>query len=129
MSSEQRSAISSEVGTASGHSENVYFEVQENGIAEQAKANQGIERIAREVARPLVGTCDVHYLRREDYANHGALLCVQTKSTIAEPKLSFDTNEFFLKDSDEMASSCYRPSRPRTGRSRWTCCDGLRARA
>src|SRR5215211_3340526 len=55
--------------------------------------------------RRLVATCDVHYLNREDYANHGALLCVQTKSTIAEPKLRFDTNEFFLKSPEEMAES------------------------
>jgi DNA polymerase III subunit alpha len=85
--------------------ENVYFELQANGIQEQDKANEGIVRIAREVGRPLVGTADVHYLRREDYHHHAALLCVQTKSTLAEPKLSFDTNEFYLKDNDEMASS------------------------
>ena len=42
-------------------------------------------------------TADVHYLRREDYDNHAALLCVQTKSTLEQPKLTFDTNEFFLK--------------------------------
>ncbi len=84
--------------------ENVYFELQKNGIAAQDKANAGIARVAREVGRPLVATGDVHYLRREDYDNHKALLCVQTKSTLAEPKLSFDTNEFFLKDSAEMAA-------------------------
>ena len=48
-------------------SDNVYFEIQQNKIAEQDKANEGIARIAREVGRPLVGTADVHYLRREDY--------------------------------------------------------------
>jgi DNA polymerase III subunit alpha len=83
--------------------DNVYFEIQRNGIAAQDKANEGIVRIARELGRPLVATGDVHYLRREDFENHRALLCVQTKSTIREPKLSFDTNEFFLKSSDEMA--------------------------
>jgi DNA polymerase III subunit alpha len=85
--------------------EQVYFEVQKNGIAEQDKANEGIVRFARELGRPLVGTADVHYLRREDFDNHSALLCVQTKSTLEAPKLSFDTNEFYLKDSEEMASS------------------------
>jgi DNA polymerase III subunit alpha len=83
--------------------DNVYFEIQRNGIAEQDKANEGIVRIAAELGRPLVATGDVHYLRRDDYENHRALLCVQTKSTILEPKLSFDTNEFFLKSSAEMA--------------------------
>ncbi|HUB72625.1 MAG TPA: DNA polymerase III subunit alpha [Solirubrobacteraceae bacterium] len=85
--------------------ENVYFEVQKNGLAPQEKCNEGIVRIARELGRPLVGTGDVHYLAREDYRHHTALLCVQTKSTLAAPKLTFDTNEFYLRDSAEMASS------------------------
>jgi DNA polymerase-3 subunit alpha len=85
--------------------DNVYFELQRNGIAEQDRANEGIARIAREVGRPVVGTADVHYLTRDDYSNHRALLCVQTKSTLAQPKLSFDTNEFYLKDSAELAES------------------------
>jgi DNA polymerase III subunit alpha len=85
--------------------EQVYFEVQKNGIAEQDKANQGIVRFARELNRPLVGTADVHYLRREDFDNHAALLCVQTKSTLQMPKMSFDTNEFYIKDNEEMAAS------------------------
>ena len=82
--------------------DNLYFEIQVNGIAEQDRANEGIVRTARELGRPLVATGDVHYLGREDYDNHAALLCVQTKSTLEQPKLSFDTNEFFLKSADEM---------------------------
>ena len=85
--------------------ENVYFELQKNGLAAQEKCNEGIVRIAREVGGTLVGTGDVHYLRREDYDHHTALLCVQTKSTIAEPKLTFDANEFYLRDSAEMAEA------------------------
>ena len=83
----------------------VYFEVQRNGVPEQEKANEGIVKVARELGRPLVATADVHYLRREDYDSHAALLCVQTKSTIEQPKLRFDTNEFYLKSSDEMSES------------------------
>jgi DNA polymerase-3 subunit alpha len=83
----------------------VYFELQNNGISEQDKANEGIARVAAEVGRPLVATADAHYLRREDYDNHAALLCVQTKSTLQAPKLRFDTNEFYLKSPEEMASS------------------------
>jgi DNA polymerase III subunit alpha len=82
--------------------DNVYFEVQKNGIEEQDKANEGIVRFARELKRPLVATADVHYLRREDFEHHAALLCVQTKSTLALPKMSFDTNEFYIKSSEEM---------------------------
>jgi DNA polymerase III subunit alpha len=88
--------------------ENVYFEIQANGVPEQEKANEGIVRIAREVGRPLVATADVHYLTRDDHANHGALLCVQTKSTLAEPKLRFENNEYYLKSPAEMAESFAR---------------------
>jgi DNA polymerase-3 subunit alpha len=85
--------------------ENVYFEVQKNGLAPQDKCNEGIVRIAKEVGGSLVGTGDVHYLRREDYEHHTALLCVQTKSTMAAPKMTFDTNEFYLRDSQEMINA------------------------
>ncbi len=85
--------------------DNVYFEVQKNGVAAQDQANEGIVRIAREVGRPLVGTGDVHYLRREDYSHHAALLCVQTKSTLDQPKISFEANEFYLRSNEEMANA------------------------
>jgi DNA polymerase III subunit alpha len=85
--------------------EDVYFEVQRNGLAEQEKVNEAIQRFASELGRPLVATADVHYLRREDFNHHAALLCVQTKSTLKEPKMSFEKNEFFLKSSEEMAEA------------------------
>ncbi|HWI23024.1 MAG TPA: DNA polymerase III subunit alpha [Baekduia sp.] len=86
-------------------SENVYFEIQNNKIPAQDKANEGIVKLAGEFGAPLVGTGDVHYLKREDYHHHTALLCVQTKSTLAAPKMSFDTNEFFLRNNQEMADA------------------------
>jgi DNA polymerase-3 subunit alpha len=85
--------------------ENVYFEVQKNGLAAQERCNDQIVRIASELGAGLVGTGDVHYLRREDYDHHTALLCVQTKSTLAAPKLTFDTNEFFLRDNAQMTEA------------------------
>src|SRR3954454_18364913 len=86
-------------------SDNVFFEVQKNGLAIQDQANEGIVQIARELGRPLVGTADVHYLGREDYHHHTALLCVQTKSTLQAPKMTFETNEFFLKSTEEMSQA------------------------
>ncbi|HET9105307.1 MAG TPA: DNA polymerase III subunit alpha [Solirubrobacteraceae bacterium] len=85
--------------------DNVYFEVQKNGLALQDHCNEQIIRIASELGRPIVGTGDVHYLRRDDYHHHAALLCVQTKSTLAEPKITFETNEFYLRSNQEMAQS------------------------
>src|SRR3979490_597318 len=59
--------------------ENVYCELQKNGLTAQEKCNEGIVRIAGEVGGRLVGTGDVHYLRREDYENHTPLLCGEAK--------------------------------------------------
>ena len=66
--------------------------------ADRAGAGQrGDAAFAAETGRPMVATADVHYLRKEDFHHHAALLCVQTKSTLAAPKMSFTTNEFYLK--------------------------------
>jgi len=85
--------------------EQVYFELQSNGLPAQERVNEGVVRLAHELGRPVVGTGDVHYLRREDHQHHSALLCVQTKSTLAEPKLSFETNEYYLRSNEEMAQA------------------------
>ena len=119
--------------------DNLYFEIQVNGIAEQDRANEGIVRIARELGRPLVATGDVHYLRREDYDNHAALLCVQTKSTLEQPKLSLRHQRVLPQErrgdgarrSPRGRSRCRRRSRsPSAARSRSSsascCCRGSR---
>ena len=85
--------------------EDVYLEVQKNGLTEQDQVNEAMKRFATETGQSLVGTADVHYLRREDFHHHAALLCVQTKSTLAAPKMSFSTNEFYLKSTEEMVDS------------------------
>src|SRR5215213_4553277 len=85
--------------------EDVYLEVQKNGLTEQEQVNAAMRKFASETGRPMVATADVHYLRKDDFRNHAALLCVQTKSTLAAPKMSFSTNEFYLKSTDEMVES------------------------
>ncbi|HEX6026791.1 MAG TPA: DNA polymerase III subunit alpha, partial [Solirubrobacter sp.] len=85
--------------------EDVYLEVQKNGLTEQEQVNEAMRRFAAETGRQMVATADVHYLRKEDFHHHAALLCVQTKSTLAAPKMSFSTNEFYLKSSEEMAQA------------------------
>jgi DNA polymerase-3 subunit alpha len=82
----------------------VYLEVQRNGLTEQEKVNAAMQGFATEMGLPLVATADVHYLGKEDHHHHAALLCVQTKSTLADPAMSFDHNEFYLKDNEEMAT-------------------------
>ncbi|MDQ8046235.1 MAG: DNA polymerase III subunit alpha, partial [Patulibacter sp.] len=85
--------------------EDVYVELQKNGLVEQDQVNEGALKIARDRNLPIVATTDVHYLRREDHDHHTALLCVQTKSTLQNPKMRFDNNEFYLKSTEEMVAA------------------------
>ena len=82
---------------------NFFLEMQSNGIDEQVLVNQGIVRLARELNIPLVATNDAHYLTKDDYYSHEVLLCIQTGKKMSDTdRLSFSTNEFYLKSAEEM---------------------------
>ncbi len=87
---------------------NFYLEIQENLIPEQAQANEGILKIAKELNLPLVATNDVHYLNKADSLAHEALLCIQTQTTLDDPnRMRLSTPEFYFKSSEEMKKLFY----------------------
>ncbi|MFA5362672.1 MAG: DNA polymerase III subunit alpha [Candidatus Omnitrophota bacterium] len=80
-----------------------YLEIQENGIPEQKKANDGLIRISKELGIPLAATNDVHYLTKEHARAHEALLCIQTQTTLDDPdRMRLQTDEFYFKSPEEM---------------------------
>ena len=82
----------------------LYFEIQENNIAEQKVANDGLMELGRELGIKLVATNDCHYLNREESYAHEVLLCIQTGKTINDPKrFRFSTDELYFKSPEEMA--------------------------
>ena len=82
---------------------NFYLEMQDHGIPEQRRVNQGVLRLARETGLPMVVTNDAHYLRREDAAMQDVLLCIQTGKTVDdENRMKFQTQEFYLKSEEEL---------------------------
>ena len=83
--------------------EDFYIELQDHGIAEQRQIMPDLIKIARELDIQLVATNDVHYIEKEDWEAHEILLCIQTKSTLANPKMRFEEHEFYMKSGDEMA--------------------------
>lgn len=83
--------------------ENFFLEIMYNAIPEQAVVNRAIVKMAREHGFPLIATNDAHYLLKEDYDWHEILLCVQTKSSLDdENRMSFSTNDFYLRSPEEM---------------------------
>jgi len=84
--------------------DNFYLELQDSGIPEQKKANNGLIKLSKEYGVPLVATNDVHYLEKEDNGFHDVLLCIQTGSTINETdRLKFSTDQYYFKDFQEMS--------------------------
>lgn len=83
--------------------DNFFLEIQENFIPEQTTANEGLLKIAKELNLPLVATNDVHYLTKKSAKSHEALLCIQTQTTLDDPKrMRFQTEEFYFKSPQEM---------------------------
>ena len=80
-----------------------YLELQDNKIREQVLVNQKLIELSKEFGLGLVATNDCHYLNKEDYYFHEILLCIQTRKTMSdEDRMSFKTNEFYLKTPQEM---------------------------
>ena len=86
--------------------DDVYIEIQHAGLDIQTPVNDHLSRIAADSGQPMVATCDAHYPCREDAEPHEALLAIQTRDVLSNPKrFRFDTQEFYLKSGEEMAQA------------------------
>ena len=84
---------------------NFFLEMQNHGIDEEERINPYIIRLSEECGVPLVATNDCHYIKKEDSRLHHVLLCIQTAHTIQDKMpLGFPTDEFYIKNEDEMLS-------------------------
>jgi DNA polymerase-3 subunit alpha len=84
----------------------LYLELQDNGMPEQKRVNEGLVRLAGQYNVPLVATNDCHYLRKREARAHDLLLCIQTGKKISDTdRLKLSTDEFYFKSPDEMVSA------------------------
>jgi DNA polymerase-3 subunit alpha len=84
--------------------ERFYIELQDHGIAEQKLANPALISLASELDLPLVATNDVHYVAEDDSPIQELLVCIQTNTTMSDPKrLRSDTNQLYFKSPEQMA--------------------------
>ena len=80
-----------------------WLEMQDHGIPDQQKVNEGVTRLGRELGIETVATNDCHYLLQEDHAAHDVLICIQTATTVnAKSGMSY-TTQHYLKTREEMA--------------------------
>jgi DNA polymerase-3 subunit alpha len=82
---------------------NFFLELMDHGIEIETRVRADLLKLAKELNLPLLATNDLHYTFAEDGAAHEALLCVQSGSTLADPKrFKFDNHEFYVKTAAQM---------------------------
>jgi DNA polymerase-3 subunit alpha len=82
---------------------NYFIELQNHGLEEQRVANRGLLEIAKKTGLPLIATNDVHYLKPEHAEAHDVMLCMQTGTTLSDPKrLRYGSMQFYMKTGAEM---------------------------
>jgi len=81
-----------------------YIEIQRNPIPELERVNPVLISLSDELDIPLVATCDVHYVNREDAPFQDLLMCIGTNTTIQDEKRMKMAGDFlYLKSQQEMA--------------------------
>jgi DNA polymerase-3 subunit alpha len=85
--------------------ENFFLELQNHGLAEQAKVNRHLLQFAKDFGLKCVATNDVHYIKKEHSHAHEVLVCIGTQTTINDPKrLQYAQEQFYLRSAEEMAA-------------------------
>jgi len=83
--------------------DNFYLELQNHGIAEQAKVNRHLVQWAKDFGLKLVATNDVHYIEKSHSHAHDCLICIGTQTQLADTKrLHYEPEQFYLRTAEEM---------------------------
>jgi DNA polymerase-3 subunit alpha len=83
--------------------DNFYLELMDHGLDIETRVRADLLRLGKRLGLKPVATNDLHYTFESDADAHEALLCVQSGTTMADPKrFKFDARDFYLKSPDEM---------------------------
>lgn len=83
-----------------------FIEIQDHGLPQQKQVLPLLTELAGRLSIPLVASNDVHYLGRADADAREILICLQTNEVLsnAERAMKKETDEMYLKSTDEMAA-------------------------
>jgi DNA polymerase-3 subunit alpha len=82
--------------------ERFFIEVQRQGLADQDRVNPHLVALAARLGVGIVGTNDVHFLRREDKPAHEVLTCISTGKTLGDEGRMVYSPELYLKSPEQM---------------------------
>jgi DNA polymerase-3 subunit alpha len=75
----------------------------DHSIEIEQRAFADLIKLGKELNLPQLATNDLHYTHHDDAAAHEVLLCIQSGSTMADPKrFKFENSEFYLKSPAQM---------------------------
>ncbi len=85
--------------------DNFFLELQNHGIAEQAKVNRHLIKWAKDFGLKLIATNDVHYIEKSHSHAHDCLICIGTQTQLADTKrMRYEPEQFYLRTAEEMKS-------------------------
>ncbi|MGW4465890.1 DNA polymerase III subunit alpha [Micromonospora sp. NPDC004704] len=83
--------------------DNFYLELMDHGLNIETRIRKDLIRLGKTLNLKPIATNDLHYTHAADADAHEVLLCVQSGSTMADPKrFKFDARDFYLKSPAEM---------------------------
>jgi DNA polymerase-3 subunit alpha len=83
--------------------DNYFVEIMDHGLGIEKRVLPDLMKLSQDLGIPLLATNDLHYTTAGDAEAHAALLCVQSGSTLDDPKrFKFDSNEFYVKTPAQM---------------------------
>ena len=83
--------------------DNYFLEIMDHDIEIEKRTFADLIKLGKELNMPLLATNDLHYTHHKDSSAHEVLLCIQSGSTLADPKrFKFDNAEFYLKSAKQM---------------------------
>lgn len=86
---------------------NFFLEIQDHPkYKNQQLANEGLIKLSKELDIPLVATCDVHYVQKDDNVAQDILLCIQTNRKVFEKdRMNLMNFDLSLRTPEEMSKS------------------------
>ena len=83
--------------------DNFFLELMDHSIDIEKRVFTDLLKLGRDLNLPPLATNDLHYTFHKDASAHEVLLCIQSGSTLADPKrFKFENSEFYLKSAAQM---------------------------
>ncbi|RYE81055.1 MAG: PHP domain-containing protein [Myxococcales bacterium] len=89
--------------------ENYFLELMDHGLSIENRVRDGLLRLSKDLAIPLLATNDSHYVRQEDAKSQEHLLCINSGNRMTVPagdgpgeRFAFSGDGYYIKSPAEM---------------------------